>query len=236
MHWGVKYEPVTIMIYEQMYGTKIEDFGCIRHSNITCLGSSPDGINSLPNNERYGRMLEVKNIVNRDITGIPQHDYWVQCQIQMEVCDLDTCDFIETRIKEYEEEDFYRDETNDYKGVILYFVSKTAIGSKPYYQYMPIKIDRKYVNEWILEIKLELKDTYSLYQTIYWHLDELSVVLIPRNKKWFLALIPLINETWDTIVQERISGFQHRAPKKKALNTNMKVCKLDENFTKSIPL
>jgi putative phage-type endonuclease len=236
MHWGVKYEPVTIMIYEHMYDTKIEDFGCIQHSNITCLGSSPDGINSTPQNPRYGRMLEVKNIVNRIITGIPQHDYWVQCQIQMEVCNLDTCDFIETRIKEYEEEDFYGDETNHYKGVVLYFVSKIAIGSRPYYQYMPIEIDSKNVNEWILEKKLELRDTYSLYQTIYWYLDELSVVLIPRNKKWFTALVPLINETWNTIVQERITGFQHRAPKKKTSNINMKVCKLDENFTKSITL
>jgi hypothetical protein len=45
-------------------------------------------------------MLEIKNIVNRDITGEPLHHYWIQMQVQMEVCDLDVCDFLETRFKE----------------------------------------------------------------------------------------------------------------------------------------
>ena len=55
-------------------------------------------------NDRYGRMLEIKNIVNRDITGIPKKAYWVQMQLQMEVCDLEECDFLETRFKEYDNE------------------------------------------------------------------------------------------------------------------------------------
>ena len=241
LHWGQKYEPVTIMIYEDMYSTKIEDFGCIQHNDMKCLGRSPDGINVDITNARYCRMLEVKNIVNRDITGIPQHDYWVQCQVQMEVCDLDTCDFIETRIKECEEIEFY--DIDAYKGVILYFVSKTAIGSKPHYVYMPLisscpteeekTLTSIYIDDWIMKIKLELKETHSLYQTLYWHLDEISVVLIPRNKKWFQALIPNINETWNTIVKERISGFEHRAPKKR--NTKQS-CVLDQNETKIIHL
>lgn len=79
-------------------------------------------------------MIEVKNIVNRDITGIPLQDYWIQMQVQMEVCDLDECDFIETRIKEYPDKaDFYADESGKSKGVILYLVSKTCLGNKPKY-------------------------------------------------------------------------------------------------------
>ena len=46
MHWGNKYEPVSIMLYEHMYQTKVEDFGCIKHQDIQCLGASPDGINT----------------------------------------------------------------------------------------------------------------------------------------------------------------------------------------------
>ena len=34
------------------------------------IGASPDGINTDPNNSRYGRMLEIKNIVNREINYI----------------------------------------------------------------------------------------------------------------------------------------------------------------------
>ena len=50
-------------------------------------------------------MLEIKNIVNREITGIPKNEYWIQTQIQMETCDLSFCDFVETRIKEFSNEE-----------------------------------------------------------------------------------------------------------------------------------
>lgn len=39
---------------------------------VLFLGASPDGINIEPNSEKYGVMLEIKNIVNREITGIPK--------------------------------------------------------------------------------------------------------------------------------------------------------------------
>ena len=109
-HHGNKYEDVSIMIYENEYNTKIKDFGCIQHDKYKFMGASPDGINVKPDNERYGRMLEIKNPVSRTITGIPKEDYWIQMQLQMETCDLNECDFLETAFKEYEtEEEFIND-------------------------------------------------------------------------------------------------------------------------------
>jgi putative phage-type endonuclease len=101
-HWGQKYEPLSVQIYEHIYNTKVEDFGCIQHNTYKFLGASPDGINVNPESQLYGRMLEIKNIVNREITGIPKKEYWIQTQLQMEVCDLDECDFLETKFTEYE--------------------------------------------------------------------------------------------------------------------------------------
>ena len=126
MHWGVKYEPVTILIYEDMYKTKVEEFGCIQHPEYNFIGASPDGLNIDETNNKFGKMLEIKNIVNREITGIPKTEYWIQTQIQMETCDLNECDFVETRFKEIEKEDeFYNLSTkHDYKGVILHFIEK----------------------------------------------------------------------------------------------------------------
>jgi putative phage-type endonuclease len=100
MHWGQKYEPLSVMIYEAKYGTKVEDFGCIQHPIYKFLGASPDGIVINKESQRYGRMLEIKNPVSREITGIPKKEYWTQMQLQMEVCDLDECDFLETKFKE----------------------------------------------------------------------------------------------------------------------------------------
>lgn len=137
LHHGVKYEPLSVKIYQLKYNTKIEDFGCIQHPKYPFIGASPDGINVLPetpSSGRFGRMIEVKNIFNREINGIPKQEYWVQMQIQMETCDLDDCDFIETRFKEYENvEQFYQTECKmsngsvsvpEYKGIILYFIER----------------------------------------------------------------------------------------------------------------
>ena len=52
-------------------------------------------------------MIEIKNIYNRDINGIPSEDYWIQMQIQLEVCDLEYCDFLECKLKEYDDEEEY---------------------------------------------------------------------------------------------------------------------------------
>lgn len=224
MHWGVKYEPVTVMLYENMFQTKIADFGCIPHPQYSFIGASPDGINCDPNNPlRYGRMLEIKNIVNRDISGVPKEEYWVQTQIQMETCDLDECDFVETRFLEYPSEDmFYEDmESNASKqrGVILHFIQRNMReNSMPKYCYMPLTIDMEIsaIDNWIAEQKQEQRgEGFVLFHTIYWHLDEFSCVLIPRNRQWFLAAIPKIEEVWNTIVKERVDGYEHRASKKR---------------------
>ena len=128
MHWGVKYEPVSIAYYCFINQTEIQGYGCIIHPNYPFIGASPDGINISETSPCYGRMLEIKNPYSREITGIPKEEYWIQCQVQMEVCDLNACDFLETSFKEYGSvEDFTADgtfqlsEDNKYKGIILHF-------------------------------------------------------------------------------------------------------------------
>ena len=149
LHWGQKYEPLSVLIYEHKYGTKIQDFGCIVHPKYNFLGASPDGINVDENNDRYGRMLEIKNIVNREITGIPKKEYWVQMQQQMEVCE-------------------------------------------------------KYENEGFIWIS-----------NLLWKLEKYSCVLVPRNKRWFNNNIYVLMNIWETIEKERLSGYEHRKPRKK---------------------
>ena len=51
-------------------------------------------------------------------------------------------------------------------------------------------------------------------KNIYWRLDEISCVLVLRNKEWFQAAITEIGDVWDIIEKERVEGYEHRAPKK----------------------
>jgi len=219
LHWGQKYEPLSVMLYETMYKTKVEDFGCIQHPEYKFLGASPDGINIDPLTEKYGRMLEIKNIVNREINGIPKKEYWVQMQLQMAVCDLDECDFLETKFVEYpDREAFLQDQQEEAslkKGIIIYFHTKDG---KPDYKYKPLHITNiTDIEEWEEQQVAFHENTngYIFMKTIYWKLEKLSCVLVLRNKEWFKNNIPQLQNVWNIIEKERVSGYEHRAPNRK---------------------
>ena len=221
LHWGHKYEPLSTMIYEKQYDTIIKEFGCITHDNYDFLGASPDGLNIKYGNPRYGRLLEIKNPTTRKITGIPKKEYWVQMQLQMEVWDFNYVDFLETSFKEYNNEDeFLKDGTftltndNKMKGIIIQFQDNN---NNPYYEYMPIGFTRNEYENWYETIfKKNEEKNYIWITTSYWRLDDISCVLVPRNKKWFNYALPQFRSLWDIIKKERVSGSEHRAPKRKA--------------------
>ena len=229
LHWGQKYEPVSVLMYEKMSETKIEEFGCIKHSKYDFLGASPDGIITDPASPKYGRMLEIKNIVNREIDGIPKKEYWIQMQLQMEVCDLNECDFLETQFIEYEnEQDFLHDyeidsdseahftETNngELKGIIMYF-SKEGI---PTYIYKPLDMNKTEFDVFENE-KMEATEM-SWIKNIYWKLKTISCVLVKRNRRWFQDNISEIQDIWNIIKRERINDYSHRAPTKRKSSIN----------------
>jgi putative phage-type endonuclease len=238
MHWGQKYEPLSVMIYEKKYGTKVEDFGCIQHSTYNFLGASPDGIIINKESDRYGRMLEIKNVVSREINGIPKKEYWTQMQLQMEVCDLDECDFLETKFTEYTDYHSYKNDTledmfedpagvefqnfglstdNKTKGVIIYFNTKEG---KPFYIYKPLDIIRTdAIQDWSEDMvdyyTVNPQFNYTFLKFIYWKLEVLSCILVLRKRDWFKNNICLLENVWKTIEKERVTGYEHRAPVKK---------------------
>ena len=221
LHWGVKYEPLTALVYEKMTGAKIEEFGCIQHEKYPFLGASPDGIVTNRESSLFGRMLEIKNIYNRDMDGTPSEAYWIQIQMQLACCNLDFCDFVETRFKEYgsEAEFFEEDDAYVMRGLILHFIPKDGKSNVPLYKYMPldISLNENAMNEWIITCKNELPE-FVVYAKIYWYLDDIQMSTIEKNVMWFEAALPILKQTWETIEQERVSGYEHRAAKKRIVN------------------
>lgn len=223
LHWGQKYEPVSTALYEKMFDTEIEEFGCIPHSKYKFLGASPDGINVCEKSPLYGRLLEIKNPTSRVLTGIPKKDYWCQTQLQMEVCGLNECDLWETIFKEYENyneyvndgNDYNRCENGNYKGIILCFI----INDKIIYKYPTLDISKQEYDKWE-------KDTILTYgennwmKNIYWKLENYKKTLILRNKFWFNKILNHVTELWNTIIKERVDGYEHRAPKKRIKSNN----------------
>jgi putative phage-type endonuclease len=241
LHWGQKYEPVSVELYELLYNTKVGSFGCIQHDKYGFLGASPDGINIDKTSPRYGRMLEIKNIVNREINGIPKKEYWIQMQLQMEVCDLNECDFLETQFIEYPDFDSYKADTEaKFKSEIIHFHTKEG---SPFYVYKPINcVD----DNWSDEIVSKYENEYMFMKTIYWKLEQMSCVLVCRNKLWFKESIPVLQNIWSIIEKERISGCEHRAPIKRLkketedtiINNNITGCflKYKQNFMNIVKL
>ncbi len=228
--WGNIFEPLSIKIYEKKFSTKIEDFGCIQHPEYEFIGASPDGINVDVSSDKYGRMLEIKNIYNREINGIPKEEYWIQMQLQLETCDLELCDFLETRFIEYSSIEEFYNSNHEYKGLILYFTKNGEIT----YKYMPfeIEINEESINKWKTEeIEVMEKDNFTLTQENYWYLDEFSCVVVKRNKKWFTKGLEQIKEIWEIIQKEKHEGYEHRAAKKRLKQTDVYVSNDNDKHT-----
>ena len=239
LHWGQRYEPLTVMVYERRNNTKLGEFGCIQHDTYPFIGASPDGINVDPASRIYGRMVEIKNIVNREITGKPKEEYWIQTQIQMEVCDLDECDFVETRFKEYDSAADYIEDTpatatdtdgdrgysanGNEKGIILWFQTAPALTYHGYvsqpiqlYEYAPIGLTTEEYDTWEAAVFEKHQHAGNIWvRTIHWYLDEYSCVLVKRNRLWFSEAVKVLEQVWTMIEEERETGFEHRAPVKR---------------------
>ena len=125
VYHGKKYEKIAIMIYENIYNTKVGEFGLIQHPTISYLGASPDGISTTLTldgkiNKLIGRMIEIKCPPSRKICnqGLIKGDicpdyYWIQVQIQLECCNLPECDFWQCHLIEYKNEKEFFDDSVD---------------------------------------------------------------------------------------------------------------------------
>jgi len=114
LQWGVRYEEVAKKVYESNMNIHVHEFGLMKHQSIDFVGASPDGISE------NGIMLEIKCPWKRKKTETIPEQYYFQIQGQLEVCDLEECDYIECFFKEYENEiDFSEDDNVYYKGIII---------------------------------------------------------------------------------------------------------------------
>lgn len=219
-HHGHKYEPLSTMLYERINNTLVGEFGCIKHKDHYFIGASPDGININSKSDKYGTLLEIKNVVSRDITGIPKKEYWIQMQMQMEVCDLDYCDFLETKFVEYESEeaflddfelkaeskgniDFSKNKAGQYIGLMVMFYVK----DEPIYEYCPLSnIKPLDIIAWKDDIINKYANTVensSWVDNIYWKCEKYSCVCVERNRKWFENALASFRKIWTLIEETR---------------------------------
>ena len=141
--WGVKYEPIAIQNYENISGERVNEVGLFEHDNYNWLGASPDGLCD------SGKLVEIKCVWRRKITDdIPLY-YWMQVQIQLEVCDLEECDLFQCKFIEYKNKTEYINDTKTFaKGIIR--GKKNIYWKLDKYSLHTIKRDREWFNNYLL--------------------------------------------------------------------------------------
>ena len=222
--WGVKYEDVAIQFYQELYDTKVLDFGLIPHPELDIFGASPDGICDDNGNKEYlSRMVEIKCPPKRKFTKTVPHHYWMQMQGQLEVCDLDECDFFQVKFQEYENFDEYTkdvfnvDETlypgrtqfNYPKGVTVTYKK----GDNLSYVYCPFNKTDEFYQTWILEQPQE-----DIHEIKWWWIERYETTLVLRDKQW-----------WTNIIEDILRFYRDLQHFKKPGNTDELVTRVEES-------
>jgi putative phage-type endonuclease len=209
MMFGTKYEEVANMIYQKRNGVQVIEFGCIRHHTFSFFGASPDGITP------DGVMLEIKCPTSRVITGEPPKYYYHQMQGQLEVAELDRCDFLECKLIEYTEAEYLEDNYDgDYschsngmeKGLVAEIFDSRDNSTS--YEYSPIGIMGNEYMIWksMVENQYEGHPTKFVSTYTYWYLEEVSCVPVYRNQEWLYKYLPVLREFWEDVVKYRKLG------------------------------
>jgi len=154
---GKKYESIATMIYGYRKNVKVEEFGLVVHPKYSYLAASPDGIvgmykaDGIHLTSEIGTMLEIKCVTQRKInttgpvfgTICPEH-YYVQCQLQMEACNLDKCDFWQCKIVQYMDRDDFIQDTKQNEPFISI---STGLEKGCLIQLMPLNHIKNYIND-----------------------------------------------------------------------------------------
>jgi putative phage-type endonuclease len=210
MH-GNLYESVAQHIYEKKNKVKIREYGCIKHKNpeVSYVGASPDGIVEFieigGDNNFIGRMLEIKCPYSRKLTGVPLYSYWIQCQIQLEVCDLEYCDFLECIFKEYNETDFKEKYGNclpEFYGVIIQYKEGSINHTK--YIYTEENFENSFENKIQKELNSVMEqESIDITKYSYWVLEQEITTLIKRDRDWFMSIRGELKSFWDEVLEKR---------------------------------
>ncbi len=224
---GVCFESVAVSLYELKNKVTVNEYGCLPHMTIDFLAASPDGIcfSKESNPNYHGRMLEIKCPYSRVITGVPKLEYYMQVQLQLEVCDLEYCDFLECDIRVYANiTEFLMDSPKDKttasleqvsysltssgkeKGVIYEYFEKGSNSSK--YKYCPLGLSNDEVQKWMESISKEINDSLIYHSGNYkfWWIEEFNTVLLKREREYFNTMKKELEDFWRLVVHYRKNG------------------------------
>lgn len=193
VNWGVRYEPITKMVYEKLYNKHVNDIGLVIHPKYKFMGASTDGVTD------DGINIEFKSPVTREL-GILPLQYWVQTQVQMQTLDLFLTHFFECKFDEFNVDD------SDYEvldGNLSGYYIEVYNTLKKEYKYIYSEVGCVY--DWVME-KVDglldktnvINDNLIIVRCMKWKVNCYNMIQIPRSDEWF----DFIRDSLQSVIEE----------------------------------
>ena len=179
--WGNTFEPVAIAIYCRLQNKHVHEFGLLKHPHLNFFGASPDGITS------DGIMVEIKCPYKRKPDGEVPKQYYYQIQGQLDVCDLDDCDYFECVFEMLPDVDAFKDHTSP---------ETIARGC-----YRDSKGEITYQDPFMTGDNID--DVWMGDDCRYWILTQYNLKRVTRDKSFLATKFEELEKIWNKIVYYR---------------------------------
>jgi hypothetical protein len=198
MGWGIRFEPVVKQLLEHIDGSKICELGRITHSETPTLAASPDGIiEESTNSDQIGRLVEIKCPYSRTIGGEIPYEYWIQMQVQMEVTDVDECEYVEAEIVSLKQKQTTVDLSGCSHQGVLYLLQKDD--GQPH--------ETMYVYGDIQSTQCpSFPPGYHRVETIPWGLKNWSRKVVLRDRGWYKSTLSFQDAFWQDVELSKKEG------------------------------
>jgi hypothetical protein len=217
--WGIRFEPVVKQIYESLTQSKVREMGRLKHATDTHLAASPDGLVESGPPERLGRFVEFKAPVTREIINRIPEEYMTQMQIQMEVGDVEECDYLEVKFQSlYSQRQELPKQPRPTRNSPVFYGNIAVIqkGDTYRYEYSPLNT---------VAWKPTLAEEETLLETVPWWTNQWYLTTVGRSRTWFQSVKPDLEAFWRDVAACKAGNFVIPAGKPK----KDKVCLIQES-------
>lgn len=201
--WGIRFEPVVKALYELRHLSTVAEVGRLRHRTLARCAASPDGI--VHAGPRAGRLLEIKCPVTREPGATVPDDYYAQIQQQLEVCDLELCDYVEVKFRAPYSSSAsmaaHGPVLEGMYGVIWRLDREDSMGvTTSRYLYETPGILPETPTETLMDGEVIMERV--VYEVITW-----NEITVRRNRDWWTAVMPKIDAFWADVELARRGAF-----------------------------
>jgi hypothetical protein len=217
--WGWRYEPVARDLFEMEFsgGVVYDGLGRMRHPTLPRLGASPDGV--ITAGPKIGRLVELKCPISRELNGSIPINYWIQMQLQAEVCDVPAVEYFEvalgSMLQTDPQSDLFESKARASKlrwvGKVCVVAEEEDSPSNTYrYVYSPLfstsDVGLVECQAW----SPPTKDGVVLESTLWWVKDYFTTTVM-RNPRWWESVgHPAYVAFWEDVSKARTDGRHTR--------------------------